>query len=150
MPTSMDIILPEGEMDHIAIVGLASRYAGEFTDTEKLWEGLLQARCAVTPIPKSRFNADAFYHPDPEHRGTVSLRKLLKTNQETLLTHLAQFAVNGGSFLSEDPAYFDGGFFNFVKTELLSVDPQQRLLLESVYHALENGMFPACTLVCSQ
>ena len=53
-----------------------------------------------------------------------------------------KFAVKGGSFLSEDPAYFDGGFFSFVKSELLSIDPQQRLLLESIYHALENAGLP--------
>lgn len=73
MPASTDSNHAERESDHIAIVGLSTRFAGEFSDTEKLWEGLLQARCAATPIPKSRFNADAFYHPDPEHRGTVSL-----------------------------------------------------------------------------
>jgi acyl transferase domain-containing protein len=72
MPASLEIDQADRETNDIAIIGLATRLAGEFSNTEKLWEGLLQARCAVSPIPKGRFNADAFYHPDPEHSGTVS------------------------------------------------------------------------------
>jgi acyl transferase domain-containing protein len=72
MPASTGMNGADAEADHIAIVGLSNRFAGDFSDAEKLWESLLLARCAVTPIPKDRFNADAFYHPDPEHGGTVS------------------------------------------------------------------------------
>ena len=50
--------------------------------------------------------------------------------------------MQGGHFLSEDPAYFDGSFFNITKTELMTLDPQQRLVLENVYHALENSGIP--------
>lgn len=51
----------------------------------------------------------------------------------------AQFHVQGGHFLSEDPAYFDASFFNITKQELMTLDPQQRLVMENVYHALENA-----------
>lgn len=50
-----------------------------------------------------------------------------------------QFAVKGGHFLAEDPAYFDAPFFSTTRSEVLSMDPQQRLVLENVYQALENG-----------
>jgi hypothetical protein len=61
------------ELDGIAIIGLATRFPQDFNNTENLWESLLRARSTVTPFPKDRFNAEAFYHPDPDHGGTVSV-----------------------------------------------------------------------------
>ncbi|KAJ5546921.1 Acyl transferase/acyl hydrolase/lysophospholipase [Penicillium frequentans] len=116
---SPDVVEP------IAVIGLATRFPQEATTTEALWELLLQARSTWSTIPKERFVADAFFHPDPEHGGT--------------------FHVQGGHFLSEDPAYFDGSFFNITKNELMTLDPQQRLVLENVYHALENSGIPIAT-----
>lgn len=66
-------IIPPDASEPIAIVGLATRFPQQATSTEGLWEILLQARSTWSPIPKERFNADAFYHPDPDHGGTVSL-----------------------------------------------------------------------------
>ncbi|KAJ5151089.1 Acyl transferase/acyl hydrolase/lysophospholipase [Penicillium canariense] len=106
-------------LEPIAIVGLATRFSQDATTTEDLWQLLLEARSTWSSIPKERFNADAFYHPDPEHGGT--------------------FHVQGGHFLTEDPAFFDSSFFNITKNELLTLDPQQRLVMENVYHALENA-----------
>ena len=60
-------------VEPIAIVGFATRFPQQATSTEGLWETLLQARSTWSPIPEERFNAAAFYHPDPEHGGTVSL-----------------------------------------------------------------------------
>jgi len=62
---SPDVVEP------IAVIGLATRFPQEATTTEALWELLLQARSTWSTIPKERFNADAFFHPDPEHGGTV-------------------------------------------------------------------------------
>lgn len=133
-------------LEPIAIVGLATRFPQDATTTENLWELLLQARTTWTPIPRERFNADAFYHPDPEHGGTVSIfRKLFRV----LLTISIQFHVQGGHFLAEDPAYFDASFFNITKNELLTLDPQQRLVLENVYHAMENAGIPLTNAVGS-
>ncbi|KAH8588918.1 putative polyketide synthase [Bisporella sp. PMI_857] len=114
------------KMEPLAIIGLAIRGPEEVSDSERLWEFLLRARQAAAPVPPERFTADAFYHPDPEHGGT--------------------FHIQGGNFLSEDPAFFDYTFFNVTKTELLTLDPQQRLILENVFHALEN----ACSNVSRQ
>lgn len=59
-------------LEPIAIVGLATHFPQQATNTENLWELLLKARSTWSTIPKERFNSDAFYHPDPEHGGTVS------------------------------------------------------------------------------
>ncbi|KAJ5788188.1 hypothetical protein N7457_003178 [Penicillium paradoxum] len=124
-----DGAIPPDALEPIAIVGLATHFPQQATTTEGLWELLLQARSTWSSIPKARFNSDAFYHPDPEHGGT--------------------FHVQGGHYLSEDPAYFDGSFFNITKNELLTLDPQQRLVLENVYHALENSGIPLTSAVGS-
>lgn len=64
--------IPPDVVEPIAVVGLATRLPQEATTTDALWELLLEARSTWSAIPKERFNADAFYHPDPEHGGTVS------------------------------------------------------------------------------
>jgi acyl transferase domain-containing protein len=69
---SGDGAIPSDALEPIAIVGLATRFPQQATTTEALWELLLQARSTWSSIPKERFNSDAFYHPDPEHSGTVS------------------------------------------------------------------------------
>ncbi|KAI2715325.1 hypothetical protein CBS147332_4979 [Penicillium roqueforti] len=127
--SSGDGAMPSDALEPIAIIGLATHFPKQATTTEGLWELLLQARSTWSSIPKERFNSDAFYHPDPEHGGT--------------------FHVQGGHYLSEDPAYFDGPFFNITKNELLTLDPQQRLVLENVYHALENAGIPLTSAVGS-
>ena len=55
----------------IAIIGMACRFPGDATSPEKLWELCANARSAWSPIPSSRFNQAAWYHPDKEHLGTV-------------------------------------------------------------------------------
>lgn len=57
----------------IAIVGIGCRYPGDATNPEKLWKICAEQRDAWSAIPKERFNADAFYHPDPSRNGTVSI-----------------------------------------------------------------------------
>lgn len=58
-------------LEPLAIIGLAAKFPQDAATTEKLWEFLLKARSAMTPFPIERSNAKAFYHPDPEHGGTV-------------------------------------------------------------------------------
>lgn len=55
----------------MAIIGLAIRAADEATEAEAFWDFLLRARQASRPIPEDRISAKAFYHPDPDHGGTV-------------------------------------------------------------------------------
>lgn len=76
---SSDRAIPSDALEPIAIVGLATRFPQQATTTESLWELLLQARSTWSSIPKERFNSDAFYHPDPEHGGTVSNIRAMPT-----------------------------------------------------------------------
>ena len=56
----------------IAVIGLGCRFPDDVTNSEKLWDMLVQKRSARREAPPNRFNADAFYHPDAEHYGAVS------------------------------------------------------------------------------
>lgn len=104
----------------LAVIGLACRFAGDASDSQKLWQMLLEQRSAAGPVPKSRFDANSYYHPDPDHGGTS--------------------AAKGGYFLEGDIHALDTSLFNLTASEVASMDPQQKLLLENVFHALENGM----------
>ncbi len=64
---------PEDDgMEPIAVIGFAARLPQDATSVEGFWQMLSEGRSARTRVPKSRFNIDAFYHPDPERVDTVS------------------------------------------------------------------------------
>ncbi|KAH9897328.1 putative polyketide synthase [Xylariomycetidae sp. FL2044] len=111
-----------GDTMPIAIVGMSCRFPGDATNPSKLWDMLCEGRSAWSSIPKEKFNAEAFFHPDPERNGAIN--------------------VEGGHFLKEDIGRFDASFFNISPNEAKAIDPQQRLQLESAYEALENAGIP--------
>lgn len=76
----------------------------------------MEGRSARTKIPSSRFNVDAFYHPDSGRPGSV--------------------IADAGYFLTEDqdPRLFDANFFGISLAEAISLDPMQRKLLEVGLH----------------
>lgn len=57
----------------IAIVGMSCRFPGDATDPNKLWDLCESGRDAWSEIPTSRFDGDAWYHPDKDHIGTVRI-----------------------------------------------------------------------------
>lgn len=57
----------------IAIVGMAARFSGEATNPSKLWDMMVQGRTGHSAVPENRFDAEAWYHPSHERRGTVGL-----------------------------------------------------------------------------
>lgn len=57
----------------IAIVGMSCRFPGDATDPSKLWDLCESGRDAWSKIPASRFDGEAWYHPDKDHIGTVRL-----------------------------------------------------------------------------
>ncbi len=59
----------------IAIIGMSCRFPGDTTSPEKLWRLCTQARSAWSEIPQDRYNQKAFFHPDGESKGTVSVYK---------------------------------------------------------------------------
>jgi acyl transferase domain-containing protein len=80
---------------------------------------LMQKRSGQCEVPKSRFNADGFYHPDDGISGTMN--------------------TAGGYFLQEDVRQFENNFFGINNLEATYMDPQQRKLLEVVYECLESA-----------
>ncbi|KAF7182343.1 hypothetical protein CNMCM7691_001823 [Aspergillus felis] len=110
----------------IAIVGMAGRFPGEAHNPSKLWDMMVDGRDAWSPIPSTRFNHKAFYHPDPARNGASN--------------------VKGGFFMEEDLGLFDAPFFGMTKAEAEALDPQQRLLLECTYEAFENAGVPMASI----
>ncbi|KAK0725544.1 putative polyketide synthase [Lasiosphaeris hirsuta] len=103
----------------IAIVGSGCRFAGGVTSPSSLWELLSHPTDLAQEIPKTRFNIQAFYHPNGEYHGTTNSPKAY--------------------FLQQDHRVFDASFFNITPKEAEAIDPQQRMLLEVVYEALESA-----------
>lgn len=111
----------------IAIVGMACRMPGSVSSPAEFWELCSRARTGFTPVPKKRFNHEAFYHPNPGKTGA--------------------YHAEGGNFLDVDLESFDAPFFGLTEKEAISMDPQQRLLLECTFEALENAGVPKHTIV---
>ncbi|KAK7920492.1 polyketide synthase [Apiospora marii] len=117
-----DAELAAASPDDIAIIGLGCRFPGGATTPSKLWDLFVNGRSAWSPIPASKYNASAHYHPSSERGGSTW--------------------VKGGHFLEDGPEngkQFDAPFFNITRTEAMSLDLQQRIVLENVYEALENA-----------
>ncbi|KDN71930.1 putative KR domain-containing protein [Colletotrichum sublineola] len=103
----------------IAIIGLNLKFPGNATSVQAFWDMLENGLNASCEVPASRFNIDAFYHPDPARLDSIRVRK--------------------ASFMAEDPRAFDAAFFNMSPAEASILDPQQRGLLEGAYHTFENA-----------
>ncbi|EXF79508.1 PKSN polyketide synthase for alternapyrone biosynthesis protein [Colletotrichum fioriniae PJ7] len=61
---------PCDEQDPIAIIGTACRLPGEATSVERLWDMISHGRSAHGKVPYSRWDADVWYHPDPDRKGS--------------------------------------------------------------------------------
>jgi len=116
----------EAADEPIAIVGIGCRFPGGVTDPESFFDLLDRGVDAVREIPKTRWDVDATFDPDPERVG--------KTYSKW------------GGFLS-DVEGFDAPFFGISPREADAMDPQQRLLLECSWEALERGGFAPSRLV---
>ena len=106
----------------IAVVGMACRFPGHSDDPERFWEMLRDGRDAIVEVPADRWDAKAWFDPDPDAPGRMSAR--------------------AGGFLDHVDG-FDAPFFGISPREAQTMDPQQRLLLEVTWQALElAGMAP--------
>src|SRR5262245_45844032 len=107
----------------IAIVGMSCRFPGGASSPDAFWTLLREGRDAITEVPRTRWEIDAYYDPDPRAPGKMSTR--------------------WGGFL-EAVDEFDAEFFGIAPREARVMDPQQRLLLEVAWEALEDaGQTPA-------
>ena len=105
----------------IAIVGMGCRYPGGVNDAESFWKLLSEGVDAIREVPSDRWNADAFYDPNPDVPGKMTTR--------------------WGGFI-EGHDRFDPKFFGIAPAEAVPMDPQQRLLLETTWEALEDAGIP--------
>ena len=112
----------------IAIVGMGCRYPGGVNDAESFWKLLSEGVDAIREVPSDRWNADAFYDPNPDIRGKMTTRW-------------------GGFIDGHDQ--FDPKFFGIAPAEAVPMDPQQRLLLETTWEALEDAGIPPSSLAGS-
>jgi thioester reductase-like protein len=110
----------------IAIIGMSCRFPGGANSTEAFWELLQRGGDAITEVPASRWDADAFYDPDPAVPGKM----------------MTKF----GGFLDVDVSLFDAEFFRISPKEAEFLDPQQRLLLEVSHEAIESAGIPIKSL----
>ncbi|OBT81690.1 Type I Iterative Polyketide synthase (PKS) [Pseudogymnoascus sp. 03VT05] len=106
----------------IAIIGMGCRLPGGAHSPEKLWDMLSEGRSGRCVVPDDRWNAESFYHPEPEAKESINARH--------------------SYFLQQDIAAFDARFFGVHAPEAHTMDPQQRILLETTYEALENAGIP--------
>ncbi|MCA9712542.1 MAG: polyketide synthase, partial [Myxococcales bacterium] len=102
----------------IAIVGIGCRFPGGVRDPESFWRLLDEGVDGITEVPRSRWDIDAWYDPDPDAPGKMTTR--------------------WGGFVS-DLDRFDPVFFGISPREAMSVDPQERMMLEASWEALERA-----------
>ncbi|MEO7272187.1 MAG: polyketide synthase, partial [Vicinamibacterales bacterium] len=116
--------LEESRREPIAIVGLAGRFPGA-RDADAFWTLLAEGRDAISAVPPDRWDADAFYDPDPDAAGKMVTRR--------------------AGFVDEAIG-FDAHFFGISPREAMYMDPQHRLLLETAWHALEHASIAPASL----
>ena len=120
--------LKQRASEPVAVIGIGCRFPGGANSPDQFWTLLEEGRDAIREVPRERWDIDAFFNPDPDAAGRMSVR-------------------NGG-FLDEI-SLFDAPFFGIAPREALTMDPQQRLLLEVAWEALEQAGLSADRLAGS-
>ena len=64
----------QGGLEPIALVGLSLRFPQDATSADSFWKMLTERKCAMTEVPKDRWNAASFYHPDGKRNDSVWLK----------------------------------------------------------------------------
>ncbi|KAJ8123127.1 hypothetical protein ONZ43_g846 [Nemania bipapillata] len=103
----------------VAIVGMGCRWPGGVRSGSQFWEFLCNKTDGWKSFEHPRFSSHAFYHPDPNRPGSMSMK--------------------GAFLLEEDARLFDHSFFGITSLEAETLDPSQRKLLEVTYEAIENA-----------
>jgi acyl transferase domain-containing protein len=113
--------IQQAQTEPIAIIGMGCRFPNGANSPQTFWEALRDGRDGVTEIPPERWDADAYFDPDPQKAGKIGTR--------------------WGGFL-DNVTDFDARFFGISPREAAQMDPQQRLVLEVAWEALEAAGQP--------
>ena len=119
--------MADSKHSSFALIGMSCRFPGDASSPQKLWNVLSDGKDTWRPVPRDRFNEDAFFHPSPEDPNGTSNHK-------------------GGHFLDQDISRFDHEFFKISPHQASAMDPQQRVSLEVVFDALEDAGLPKETM----
>ena len=102
----------------VAIVGIGCRFPGGIDSPHSFWQFLKRGGDGTREVPRTRWDIDEYYDPDPDKPGRIYTRR--------------------GGFIDNIDS-FDPQFFGISPREAELMDPQQRLLLEMSWEALENS-----------
>ena len=75
----------------VALVGMSCKFGGEAANASKFWDLCIAGKDSWGPIPQSRFNAEALYHPDPQKIGRV--RTTLQDSQFEACANATSFTA---------------------------------------------------------
>ncbi|MCA9175810.1 MAG: acyltransferase domain-containing protein, partial [Planctomycetales bacterium] len=107
---------PEASPCDIAIIGMSSFYPGS-VGLQQYWENIINKVYAVTEVPKSHWDWELFYDPDPAAPDRI--------------------VSKWGGFLED--VVFDPFQYGITPKSIPSIEPLQLLLLESVRLALDDA-----------
>ena len=110
--------LEQAKREPIAVVGLSCRIPGGVQHPDQFWQLLQQGGDGISQVPLDRWDADAYYSPNPVAPGKITSR--------------------WGGFLDQVD-HFDARFFGINNREAEWMDPRQRILLEVAWEAIEDA-----------
>src|SRR5262245_66514926 len=58
----------------IAVIGMGCRFPGGVKDPASFWQLLREGVDAIVEVPRSRWDIEAYYDPDPEAPGKMCTR----------------------------------------------------------------------------
>ena len=102
--------------EKVAIVGMSGRYP-QAENLDIYWENLIKGKNSVSEIPKTRWNVDSYFDPEPK-QGKIYCKWL---------------------GMLDDIDCFDPLFFQISPSEAEIMDPQHRLFLQESYRAFEDA-----------
>jgi acyl transferase domain-containing protein/thioesterase domain-containing protein/2-polyprenyl-6-methoxyphenol hydroxylase-like FAD-dependent oxidoreductase/SAM-dependent methyltransferase len=127
LPTAAPIVSRTASTDDIAIIGVSGRYPGA-DRLSAFWNNLRDGVDSIREIPADRWDAAAFYDPQPAAGKARS---------------------KWGGFI-DDADKFDPLFFRIAPAEAELLDPQERLFLETVWQTVESAGYSRRRLAALQ